>query len=184
VTSSGADTAEVSIAGTDPDQAAVGPDLASPGQASPGQGNPPTTPTTLDDESGAGAEPAGPEPTAPSVAVPVSIEPQGPVVEELPPAKVGLPAVLPKNEAGAAIALDETALLACANTQFAAVALAQSQPEVAAAEFARAAARAQQSAVVEVAAAAPTLAAAMAAGNPAQVSAGFLDLCRGRGFPG
>lgn len=172
--------AEAAAAATVAENATI-PAKVDPNQVTPGQAGPPTTPTTLDDEAGTGVDP-GPQPTAPVAAVAVEAEEGGPVVEELAPARVGLPPVLEKNEAGTGIALDETALLACANNQFAWVALQQSQNEGAATEFGRAAARAQASAVPEVLAQAPVLQGAMASGDPLAVATGFLELCKARGF--
>ncbi|MDH4148687.1 MAG: hypothetical protein OEY23_26335 [Acidimicrobiia bacterium] len=88
------------------------------------------------------------------------------------------------NERGERIGLDETALLACANNQFAWVALLQGNRDTADPELATAATRAAASLVPEVAALAPELRAAAARGDDeARATAQrFLDLCRERGF--
>ncbi len=88
----------------------------------------------------------------------------------------------PLNEAGLPITIDETAQLACANNQFAWVALQQDDPAAASEELGIAAQRASASAVPEVASYAADLAGAMDSNDPLVVVEGFLDLCVAHGF--
>lgn len=100
----------------------------------------------------------------------------------LPAASRTLPGRPQLNSAGNAVTLDETALLACAHSQFAWVALQDGDPERATSELASAALRAEASSVSEVAGRAAALGKAGAGpGLEAQLT-NFLDLCRRRGW--
>lgn len=100
----------------------------------------------------------------------------------LAPAESGLPAGSPTNSRGAAITLDETALLACANNQFAWVFLRQGDRPRAEASLTVAAARAEASAIAEIASQAVQLRTAATATEPGATVDAFLDLCTQRGF--
>lgn len=98
------------------------------------------------------------------------------------PAASGLPEVLTKNSQGQDIALDETALLACAQNQIAWVALEQESPAEAADALRIASDRAADSAVDEVKAASAGLDAAADGTERRATVDDFLALCVARGF--
>ncbi len=120
-----------------------------------------------------GSSPASVPTTVPAVVAPTVT---------LAPAGVGVPEVPPLNEAGLPITIDETAQLACANSQFAWVALQQDDPSGATEELAVASQRAAASAVTAVSAYSDDLAGAMATNDPLVIVEAFLDLCVANGF--
>ena len=112
----------------------------------------------------------------------VRLRTDGPVVEQLPSAAVGLAARPVLNELDQPVLLDETALLACAHNDYAAVLLAQDELAAAREEIARAAARVQVSAVGTMTAQWRTLLDSLGGGDPRRTVGGFSDLCRTNGY--
>lgn len=100
----------------------------------------------------------------------------------LPPARVGLSEVRNRNERNEPIELDETASLACANAQFAWVALLQNDPQRARDEVGDAVARAEESAVAEIKAGGGALRRASKAADFRTPIETFLSLCESRGY--
>lgn len=143
------------------------------------------TTTTVAPAASPDAPPAPEEPAAPVASVPTTAAPAP--VRALPavslrPAGSGLPEELSRNSRREPIALDETALLACAKNQIAFVELQRSDPEAAARELAAAAQRAAASAVPEVREAAASLETAATAADPSATVLAFLGTCTARGF--
>jgi len=112
----------------------------------------------------------------------VRLRTDGPVVEQLASATVGLAAKPSLNELDQPVLLDETALLACAHNDYAAVLLAQGETAAAREEIARAAARVQVSAVGTMTAQWTTLLDSLGGGDPRTTVGGFSDLCRANGY--
>jgi hypothetical protein len=132
----------------------------------------PATESAASDPAPGTTAPAGP---------PATTGASTPVIEQLSPAASGLPEVLATNSHDVPIALDETALLACANNQIAWVDLQRGDEQSAANYLSIAATRAAASAVQEVAAQASALESATRSFDRAVVD-GFLSLCTERGF--
>ncbi|NLA35766.1 MAG: hypothetical protein GX868_08755 [Actinobacteria bacterium] len=102
---------------------------------------------------------------------------------DLEPLAVALPERWTRNSRGAELRLDDAALLACANNQFAWVDLRARNIESAAAWLGVAAVRADQSLVAEIKASAAALAAAaLDAGSGQAIVEEFLTVCTERGF--
>lgn len=102
---------------------------------------------------------------------------------ELEPLADALPTSWTRNSRGVEVRLDEAALLACANNQFAWVDLRSQNADGAAAWLGVAAVRADQSLVAEVMSAANALAAAsLDPGSAQAVVDEFLAVCTERGF--
>lgn len=161
------------------DDTATQPVPADPGRTATGSEDAPADP----DASVEHDDPAD-VPAARLVSEPaeVRLRTDGPVVEQLPSAAVGLAARPGRNELDQPVLLDETALLACAHNDYAAVLLAQGELGAARDEIARAAARVQVSAVGVMTVQWATLLDSLGGGDPRATVGGFSDLCRANGY--
>ena len=143
--------------------------------------------TTIGDSSGAAASTSVADATTDSAAETVeTVAPEGDDTAKSPtsllPAKSGVPENPANNSKGEPITLDETALLACAQNQFAWVELKQGATKAASTSLAVAAERAGASAVPEIKQSAATLRTAASSGSPGTEVDRFLALCVDRGF--
>ena len=143
----------------------------------------PTTDAPTDPSVDAVTEAAATEQTALDAVKSSAVDPvTGTPVTELELVAAGLPATWSRNSLGVEIRLDEAALLACANNQFAWVDLQSSNAEAASGWLAVAAVRADQSEVAPVKAVANELATASQNPTGAAIVDSFLSLCTERGF--
>lgn len=143
----------------------------------------PTTEAATDPSVDAVADDTATDRTALDAVKSTAVDPvTGTPVTELELVAAGLPETWSRNSLGVEIRLDEAALLACANNQFAWVELQSSNAEAASGWLAVAAVRADQSEVAPVKAVANELATASQNPAGAAIVDSFLTMCTERGF--